>query len=96
MSNFNSPEIITVLMILFNLLYFVLVMFLMSFFIEVIWIGRSQWIILPLVIFSLAALGFHPTLFLHNLEAVTGTVSFLGILVITGFAILAGMIASSL
>lgn len=96
MSNVNSLEIISVFGILFNLLYFVLVMFLMSFFIEVIWIGRSQWIILPLVILSLALLGFHPTLFIHILKTVTGTFSFSGILIITGLGILAGMIASSL
>ena len=86
----------TALLILFNLLYFVLIMLLMSIFIERIWIGRSRWIILPLVAVSLMIFAIHPGLFLRILEAVTGSFSLRGMLDITGLAVLAGMVMSSL
>lgn len=86
----------TAFLILFNLLYFVLIMNLVSLFIERIWTGRSQWVILPLIAASLIVFYFHPRLFLRMIEAVTGPLSFSGMLIITGFGILAGMITSSL
>lgn len=92
----SSPGIGTALLILFNMLYFVLVMLLMSLFIENIWIGKSRWIILPLIVFSCTILALHPGLFLRILEAVTGSFSLHGMLAITGFGILSGMVMSSL
>ena len=96
MNAVSSPGISVALLILFNLLYFVLIMLLMSLFIERIWIGRSRWIILPLVTLSLIIFAIHPGLFLRILEAVTGSFSLRGMLEITGFGILAGMVMSSL
>lgn len=96
MDTISSPGISAALLILFNLLYFVFIMLLMSLFIERIWIGRSRWIILPLVVFSIAIFALHPGLFLRILEAVTGSFSLGRILSITGFGILAGMVMSSL
>ena len=96
MNTVSSPGISTALLILFNLLYFVLIMLLTSLFIERVWIGRSRWIILPLVGFSLVIFALHPGLFLRMLEVVTGSFSFRGLLTITGFGSLAGMVMSSL
>jgi hypothetical protein len=96
MNTVSSPGIGTALLILFNLLYFVSIMLLISLFIERIWIGRSRWIILPLVVISFMIFAIHPNLFLHILEAVTGSFSLRGMLSITGFGILAGMVMSSL
>ena len=96
MNTVSSPGISTALLILFNLLYFVLIMLLTSLFIERVWIGRSRWIILPLVAFSIMIFALHPGLFLRMLEVVTGSFSFRGMLAITGFGSLAGMVMSSL
>ncbi|MEN6317853.1 MAG: hypothetical protein ABFD82_03710 [Syntrophaceae bacterium] len=96
MNTIASPGLSTALLILFNLLYFILIMLLVSLFIERIWIGRSRWIILPLVFISFSIFIFRPNLFLRILEAVTGTFSLTGMLSITGFGILAGMVMSSL
>jgi len=96
MNAVSSPGIGTAFLILFNLIYLVMIMMLISLFIDRIWIGRSRWIILPVVAFSLATFGLHPGLFLHLIEAVTGSFSLRGMLVITGFGILAGMATSSL
>ncbi|MGZ3596262.1 MAG: hypothetical protein ACXVAD_11885 [Syntrophales bacterium] len=96
MNTASSPGIGAALLILFNLLYFVAVMLLMSIFIERIWIGRSRWIILPLIAFSLMIFAFHPSLFPRILETVTGSFSIRGMFAITGFGILAGMLMSSL
>ena len=96
MNDVSSPGIGTALLILFNLLYFVSIMLLISLFIERIWIGRSRWIILPVVTFSFAIFVIRPGLFLNILEAVTGSFSMRGMLLITGFGILAGMVMSSL
>jgi len=91
-----SPGIGAAFLILFNLLYFVLIMLLVSLFIERIWIGRSQWMILPLIAISFTVFFLHPRLFLRIMEAVTGSFSISGLLVITGFGILSGMVMSSL
>lgn len=96
MNTVSSPGISAALLILFNLLYFVLIMLLVSLFIERIWIGRSKWIILPLITVSITIFILHPGLFLRILEAVTGSFSLQGILAITGFGILSGMVMSSL
>jgi hypothetical protein len=96
MNAVSSPGIGAALLILFNLLYFVAVMLLMSIFVERIWIGRSRWIILPLIACSLAIFAFHPILFMRILETVTGSFSIWGMFAITGFGILAGMLMSSL
>lgn len=96
MNTVSSPGISTALLILFNLLYFVLIMLLTSFFIERVWSGRSRWIILPLVVFSIVIFALHPGLFLRMLETVTGLFSLRGMLVITGFGSLAGMVMSNL
>jgi len=96
MNAVSSPGIGAALLILFNLLYFVLITLLVSLFIERIWIGRSRWIILPVISLSFAIFAFHPALFLRILETVTGPFSLRGILAITGFGILAGMAMSSL
>ena len=96
MNTVSSPGIGTALLILFNLLYFVAVMLLMSLFIERIWIGRSRWIILPVIAFSLVIFALHPGLFIRILETVTGPFSLRGMFAITGFGILAGMVMSSL
>ncbi|MGO9138030.1 MAG: hypothetical protein ACLP9S_10475 [Syntrophales bacterium] len=96
MNAVSSPGIGAALLILFNLLYFVVVMLLMSIFIERIWIGRSRWIILPLIAFSLLIFAFRPSLFLKILETVTGSFSTRRMFTVTGFGILAGMLMSSL
>jgi len=96
MSSLFSPGGSAALSILCSLLYFVLIMVLTILFIERIWVGRSQWTIVPLVLFSFVLFGFHPALFLDILEAVTGFFSFRGMVVISGFGILAGMATSSL
>ncbi len=96
MNTVSAPGIGTALLILFNLLFFVLIMLLMSIFIERIWLGRSRWIILPVIGFSFVIFAFHPGLFLCILESVTGPFSFRGVLTITGFGVLAGMAMSSL
>jgi hypothetical protein len=96
MNAISSPGIGAAFLILFNLLYFVLIMILSSLFIERIWIGRSQWVILPFIAFSFALFFLHPRMFLHIIEAVAGPFSIQGILVVTGFGILAGMVMSSL
>jgi hypothetical protein len=96
MNAVSSPGISVAFLILFNLIYFVLIMLLISLFIEKIWIGRSRWIILPLVTLSLIIFAIHPSLFLRILEAVTGSFSLRGMLAVTGFGILTGMVMSSL
>ena len=96
MNTLSSTGIGTALLILFNLLYFVMIMLLMSLFIERIWIGRSRWLILPLIVFSFTIFALHPGLFFRILEAVTGSFSLGGVLMITGFGILSGMVMSSL
>ncbi|WP_093883083.1 hypothetical protein [Syntrophus gentianae] len=83
-------------MILFNLLYFVLIMTLTSLFIERIWIGRTRWLILPLITLSFGLFFLKPSLFLYILGAVAGPFSIQGMLVVTGCGILAGMAMSSL
>ena len=96
MNAISSPRIGTALLILFNLLYLVLVMLLTSLFIERVWIGRSRWFILPLVVFSAVVFTVYPGLLLRILEAVTGAFSLRGMSAITGFGILAGMVMSTL
>ncbi|MGA2330948.1 MAG: hypothetical protein ABSG75_04240 [Syntrophales bacterium] len=96
MNEVSSPGIGAALLILFNLLYFVAVVLLMSIFIERIWIGRSRWIILPVIAFSLVIFASHPGLFIGILTTVTGPFSLLGMFAITGFGILVGMVMSSL
>jgi hypothetical protein len=96
MNAVSSPGISAALLILFNLLYFVIIMLVMSLFIERIWIGRSRWIILPVIALSFVIFAFYPGLFLRILETVTGPFSIGGILAITGSGILAGMAMSSL
>ncbi|ABC77678.1 hypothetical protein [Syntrophus aciditrophicus] len=96
MNAIASTGIGTAFLILFNLLYFVLIMNLVSLFIERIWIGRSQWIILPVIAVSLVVFYVYPTLFRHIIEAVTGPFSISGLLIVTGLGMLAGMLASSL
>ena len=92
----SSPGIGTAFLIMFNLLYFVMIVLLITLLIERIWVGWSRWIILPVVTISIAVFGFNPGLLLNIIEAVTGPFSLQGVLVITGFGILAGMAASSL
>ena len=92
----SSPGIGIALLILFNLLYCVAITLLISLYIERIWIGRSRWIILPLVVFSIVIFAVHPGLFLSVLKAVTGSFSLGRMLAITGFGILSGMVMSSL
>jgi len=96
MNTLSSPGIGAAFLILFNLLYFVLIMNLVSLFIERIWIGRSQWLILPMIALSVAVFFVHPALFLHIIQAVTGPFSIQGVLVVTGCGILSGMVTSSL
>jgi hypothetical protein len=96
MNTVSSPGIGAALLILFNLLYLVLITLLVSLFIEKIWIGRTRWLILPVISLSIVIFAFHPGLFLRILETVTGPFSIGGILAITGFGILAGMTMSSL
>ncbi|OPY82551.1 MAG: hypothetical protein A4E70_00711 [Syntrophus sp. PtaU1.Bin005] len=96
MNAISSPGISDALLILFNLVYFVMTMILTSLFIERIWIGRTQWLILPLIALSLCLFLLHPPLFLHILKAVTGPFSIQGLMVVTGFGVLSGMVMSSL
>jgi uncharacterized membrane protein YqhA len=96
MNAVSSPGIGTALLILFNLLYFVTVMLLMSIFIERIWIGRSRWIILPVIAFLFIVFALYPRLFLRILQTVTGSFSIVRLFAITVFGILAGMVMSSL
>jgi hypothetical protein len=92
----SSPGIGSAFLILFNLLYFVGVMLASSLYIENIWIGRSRWIVLPILVISVVVFYFYPGLFLQILEGVVGPFSVNGILSVTGFGILAGMAMSSL
>jgi len=96
MNAISSPGISDALLILFNLVYFVMTMILTSLFVERIWIGRSQWLILPMIALSVAVFFVHPALFLHIIQAVTGPFSIQGVLVVTGCGILSGMVTSSL
>jgi hypothetical protein len=96
MNGVSSPGIGTALLILFNLLYFVSVVLLMSISIERVWIGRSRWVILPIIASSIVIFAFRPGLFIRMLTTVTGPFSLLGMFAITGFGILAGMVISSL
>jgi hypothetical protein len=82
--------------ILFHLLYFVLIMLAASVFLDRIWIGRSQWIVLPLIAASILIFSLYPGLLLRILGAVTGPVSVRSLAVIAGFGILAGMVMASL
>ena len=96
MDPLSSPGIGAALSILFNLLYFVTIALLFSLLIERIWIGKSRWILLTLVLLSVAILFLHPGLLLQTLQEETGSFSMRGLLSITGLGILAGMIMSSL
>ena len=96
MNTLSSSGIGTALSILFNLLYFVSIALLVSLLIERIWIGKSRWILLPLVLLSVAIWFLYPGLLLQTLREVTGSFSVRGLLSITGLGILAGTILSSL
>ncbi len=96
MNTLSSSGIGAALSILFNLLYFVSIALLVSLLVERIWIGKSRWIILPVILLSVALLFLHPGLLLQTLREVTGSFSVRGLLSITGLGILAGMILSSL
>jgi hypothetical protein len=96
MSSVPSPTIGSALLILFNLLYFVMMMLVASLIIERVWIGRSRWITLPLVATSFLIFSLHPGLFLRILESVTDPFSFSGLVAISGFGILSGLVMSSL
>ena len=96
MDNLFSSGINTALSILISLFYFVLVMLMTIIFLERVWTGPSQWAIVPVVLCSLALLGFHPSIFLIIIDAVTGFFSFQGVSVMTGVGILAGMASCSL
>lgn len=96
MNTLASPGISAAFLILFNLLYFVLIMMVVSLFIETIWIGPSQWLLLPVIALSFLVFLCKPGLLLRIVEAVTGSFSLQGMLVITGCGILAGMAGSSL
>ncbi len=93
MNAISSPGIGDLFLILFNLLYFVLIMTLTSLFIERIWIGRTRWLILPLITLSFGLFFLKPSLIL---DAVAGPFSIRGMLVVTGCGILAGTAMSSL
>ncbi|HPL64786.1 MAG TPA: hypothetical protein PK587_13570 [Syntrophales bacterium] len=82
--------------ILFHLLYFVLIMLGTSVFLDRIWAGRSQWIVLPLVAASILLFSVYPGLLLGILKSVTGPVSIGSLVVIAGFGVLAGMVMASL
>lgn len=92
----SSPGIGTAFLILFHLLYFVGITLASSLFIENIWIGRSRWIVLPLLAITLVIFYFTPGLLLRLLEVVIGPFSVSGILSITAFEIIAGLAMSSL
>ena len=95
MNSIFLPGFGTALLILFGLLYFVVVTVGSIIFIERVWTGQSKWLILPVIISAAVVFGYHPSLFLRILEAMF-QLPCLGLFVITGFGILAGMTASSL
>lgn len=90
------PGIMDAVQILFHLLYFVFVLSATSLFLEKVWIGRTRWIILPVIALSLVLFSIHPGLVPGILTAIIGPSTISNLAVITGSGILAGMVATSL
>ncbi len=84
------------LQILFHLLYFVFILSVTSLFLERIWIGRTRWLILPVIALSLVFFSVYPGLILGVLHAMIGPTTARNFAIITGSGILAGMAGTSL
>lgn len=90
------PDITDALLILFNLLYFVLILSVTSLLIERVWLGSSRWVILPIVASAFIAFPVCPRLIVIILRSLIGPFSWLNFLIITATGIWAGMAVTSL
>ncbi len=92
----SSPDITDALLILFNLLYFVLILSITSLLIERIWLGWSRWIILPVVASALIVFPIYPRLIVRILQSLIGPFSLVNFFIITAMGVWAGMAITSL